>query len=76
MENKGITYMKALKKAQMLGIAETNPTLDVEGFDTASKLLIFINVLMDEDKLLEDIGFVDSTLCLKFNNEHINCRRR
>ena len=56
MENKGITYMEALKKAQKLGIAETNPTLDVEGFDTAAKLLILTNVLMDEEKLLEDIS--------------------
>ena len=56
MENKGITYMEALKKAQQLGIAETNPTLDVEGWDTATKLLILTNVLMNEDMLLEDIS--------------------
>ena len=56
MENNRITYMEALKKAQQLGIAETNPTLDVEGWDTASKLLILTNVLMNEDKLLKDIS--------------------
>ena len=56
MENKGITYIEALKKAQQLGIAETNPTLDVEGWDTATKLLILTNVLMNEEKLLEDIS--------------------
>ena len=55
MENNGITYLEALKKAQQLGIAETNPTLDVDGWDTATKLLILTNVLMNEEKLLEDI---------------------
>ena len=56
MENNEITYLEALKKAQQLGIAETNPTLDVEGWDTATKLLILTNVLMNEEKLLEDIS--------------------
>jgi len=56
MENSGVTYMEALKKAQRLGIAETNPTLDVEGWDTAAKLLILTNVLMKEEKSLKDIS--------------------
>jgi len=56
MENNKITYLEALKKAQKLGIAETNPTLDVEGWDTATKLLILTNVLMNEEKSLEDIS--------------------
>jgi homoserine dehydrogenase len=56
MECSGATYQEVLKKAQMLGIAETNPDMDVEGWDTASKLLILTNVLMNEDKQLEDIS--------------------
>lgn len=56
MENTGCTYMEALKKAQQLGIAETDPTLDVEGWDTASKLLILTNVLMDEQKSFADMS--------------------
>src|SRR5699024_8396068 len=36
MEKNGIEYREALKKAQKLGIAESDPTLDVKGFDTAS----------------------------------------
>lgn len=55
MENSGATYGEALRKAQELGIAETNPTLDVEGWDTASKLLILTNVLMSQNKQLKDI---------------------
>ena len=56
MENKKVDYQEALKEAQKIGIAETDPTLDVEGWDTASKLLILTNVLMNEDKTLEDIS--------------------
>jgi homoserine dehydrogenase len=36
MEQEGITYHEALKKAMEIGIAEADPTLDVEGWDTAS----------------------------------------
>ena len=56
MEDNSVTYEEALKKAQKLGIAETDPTLDVEGFDTASKLLILTNVLMHQTKTLKDIA--------------------
>lgn len=55
MEKNKIEYKEALKKAQDLGIAETDPRLDVEGWDTATKLLILTNVLMNEDKTMEDI---------------------
>ena len=55
MEDNAVTYNVALKKAQKLGIAETDPTLDVEGWDTASKLLILTNALMHENKTLNDI---------------------
>ena len=65
MEDNGTTYLEALEIAQELGIAETDPSLDVEGWDTASKLLILTNVLMDADKTLEDIkveGITNITL--------------
>lgn len=55
MEENGCEYSEALKEAQACGIAETNPTLDVEGWDTAGKLLILTNVLMNETKTLDDI---------------------
>ncbi|WFA07762.1 homoserine dehydrogenase [Tissierella sp. Yu-01] len=55
METYGVEYNQALKKAQELGIAESDPTLDVEGWDTATKLLILTNVLMDEEKTLDEI---------------------
>lgn len=55
MENKNISYEDALKNAQIAGIAETNPSLDVEGWDSAIKLLILTNILMNQDKKLDDI---------------------
>lgn len=55
MEDTSCTYDEALKTAQRLGIAEANPSLDVEGWDTATKLLILTNVLMKEDKTLNDM---------------------
>lgn len=36
----GMAYAEALKKAQELGYAETDPTGDVEGFDSAIKVCI------------------------------------
>ena len=55
MEDYHCEYAEALKIAQECGIAETNPTLDVEGWDTAGKLLILTNVLMGQQKTLADI---------------------
>ena len=56
MEKGGNTYEQALLKAQRQGIAETDPYLDVEGWDTAIKLLILTNVLFDVDRTLDDVS--------------------
>ena len=55
MESTGCEYAEALNKAQQAGIAEANPSLDVEGWDTAGKLLILTKVLMDENVSLDDV---------------------
>lgn len=39
---KGATYGEALLEAQQKGFAESNPALDVEGFDAANKLTILL----------------------------------
>jgi homoserine dehydrogenase len=46
MEN-GLSFDAALKKAQELGIAETDATHDIDGWDAAVKTAALINVLMD-----------------------------
>ncbi len=38
--NEGLNYNTALKQAQVLGFAESNPGLDVDGFDSLYKLII------------------------------------
>jgi homoserine dehydrogenase len=51
----GLTFDEALKKAQDLGIAETDATHDIEGWDAAVKTAALITVLMDAPVRLEDI---------------------
>ena len=55
MSMEEVSYEEALIQAQKDGIAETNPSLDVLGYDTACKILILANVLMDANIKLEDI---------------------
>ena len=51
----GLSYDEALKEAQQAGIAETDPSMDVEGWDTAVKLAILGNVIMDAKIDLRDM---------------------
>ena len=43
----GLTFDESLKKAQELGIAETDATHDIDGWDATVKTVALINVLMD-----------------------------
>ena len=51
----GISYEEALREAQAKGIAEADPSLDVEGWDTASKILLIANEVMEKDFVLNDV---------------------
>ncbi|MFB6282979.1 MAG: homoserine dehydrogenase [Halobacteria archaeon] len=55
MLEEGLTYEHVLSEAQDMGIAETDPTFDVEGIDTALKCVILYNVIFDETKTLDDV---------------------
>jgi homoserine dehydrogenase len=55
MEN-GLTLDAALKKAQDLGIAETDATHDIDGWDAAVKTAALITVLMDVPIRLAEIA--------------------
>ena len=61
MEESGCSYRDALAKAQAAGIAETDPTLDVEGFDTATKLLILTKVHMGISRSISDVDITGIT---------------
>ncbi|MDI6726280.1 MAG: homoserine dehydrogenase [Smithellaceae bacterium] len=49
------TYETALREAQKLGIAETDPGLDVEGWDTRNKLYLIGSRIFGKDIALQDI---------------------
>lgn len=51
----GRTYGDALAEAQQRGIAETDPSLDVEGWDTANKLVIIANSFLGVEIGLADV---------------------
>ncbi|MCC6166371.1 MAG: homoserine dehydrogenase [Caldilineaceae bacterium] len=52
----GRAYGDALAEAQQRGIAETDPTLDVEGWDTANKLVIIANSFLGVEIGLADVA--------------------
>jgi homoserine dehydrogenase len=49
MEN-GLSFDDALKKAQALGVAETDATHDIDGWDAAVKTAALVNVLMSANE--------------------------
>ncbi len=51
----GESYDDALAEAQRRGLAETDPTLDVDGWDTANKLVIVANAVLGLAARLTDV---------------------
>ena len=56
MENEQISYEEALRGAQEAGIAEPDPTLDVDGWDAANKLVIIANSVLRRPTTLDDVS--------------------
>ncbi|WP_247729584.1 homoserine dehydrogenase [Halovivax limisalsi] len=54
MESEGLDYDHVLAEAQDLGVAEADPTFDVDGTDAALKFVILANVLADGGFSLSD----------------------
>jgi homoserine dehydrogenase len=54
MAAEGLDYEHVLAEAQDLGVAETDPTFDVDGTDAALKCVILANVLYDGGYTLAD----------------------
>jgi homoserine dehydrogenase len=62
----GQLYSDALKEAQEMGMAETDPSLDVDGWDAACKLVIIANAALRRpttlgDVVIEGISGISST---------------
>ena len=51
----GIPFAAALKEAQDLGIAEPDPSLDIDGWDTACKILLISNAVAGTGFQLADV---------------------
>ncbi len=58
MAEEGVSYADALAEAQRRGIAEADPTLDVEGYDATVKLLILAHAALDFHATLADVDRV------------------
>lgn len=52
----GMGYREALREARTKGIAEPDPSQDVEGWDTAAKVLIIANAIFQADHKLADVN--------------------
>ncbi len=55
MAEERMPYELVLKEAQELGIAEADPTYDVEGIDSACKLVIIANSIFGKDATYRDV---------------------
>ena len=56
MVEEGVEYEEALRGAQDAGIAEADPTLDVDGWDAANKLVIIANSVLRRPTELADLS--------------------
>jgi homoserine dehydrogenase len=55
MAQNRVTFQDALTNAQKLGYAEREPSMDIDGFDTACKVVILSNWIMNKKITLKDI---------------------
>jgi homoserine dehydrogenase len=55
MSQNRVTFQEALANAQKLGYAETEPTMDIDGFDTACKVVILANWILNKKITLKDV---------------------
>ena len=55
MEGEGVSFDQALDGAQKAGYAEADPSLDIDGFDTAVKLVITANHLLLSKAGIKDV---------------------
>ncbi len=65
MSQNRVTFQEALANAQKLGYAEREPSMDIDGFDTACKVVILANWIMSKKITLKDVdrtGIRDVTL--------------
>jgi homoserine dehydrogenase len=52
----GLSFDDSLRRAQQLGVAETDATADIEGWDAAVKVAAIVNVVMDVRMLPHEVN--------------------
>ena len=55
MSQNHVPFQDALSNAQKLGYAEREPSMDIDGFDTACKVVILSNWIMNKKITLKDV---------------------
>jgi homoserine dehydrogenase len=55
MSQNRVTFQEAQKNAQKLGYAEREPSMDIDGFDTACKVVILANWILNRKITLKDV---------------------
>ncbi len=55
MADDGLSFGEALSEAQACGVAEANPSLDIDGWDAANKLVILANSVLGMPARLGDV---------------------
>jgi homoserine dehydrogenase len=61
---KGVAFEDAVREMQRMGLAEADPSNDIDGWDAAVKIVVLANVLMGADLRPEDVnrmGIADLT---------------
>ena len=53
--SEGAGYHEGVRRAQEIGIAETDPTLDVDGWDAAAKVVILANAVLGANVQLGEV---------------------
>lgn len=77
MEREGVSFDDALKEAQELGYAETDPTGDIDGWDPCAKVVILANNVLKTNITPKDVelkGIRDITL-EEINKAKANSKR-
>jgi homoserine dehydrogenase len=55
MSQNRVTFQEALTNAQKLGYAEREPSMDIDGYDTACKVVILANWILNKKITLKDV---------------------
>ena len=55
MSQRRVTFQEALTNAQKLGYSEREPSMDIDGFDTACKVVILANWILNKKITLKDV---------------------